>query len=57
VRGPARHLTVILLSNRDEGDPYTLALAIAKLFLPDADRVRAAQVVVGPDSGAHPLPR
>jgi CubicO group peptidase (beta-lactamase class C family) len=32
VRYPARRLTVVLLTNRDEGDPYKIALAIAKLF-------------------------
>jgi CubicO group peptidase (beta-lactamase class C family) len=32
VRYPGRHLTVVILTNRDEGDPYETALAIAKLF-------------------------
>lgn len=32
VRYPARRLTVVILTNRDEGDPYETALAIAKLF-------------------------
>jgi CubicO group peptidase (beta-lactamase class C family) len=57
VRWPQQRFTVILLTNRDDADPYSLALKIAKLYLPDADRVRATQVVVGPDSGAHPLPK
>ena len=55
VRWPQQHFTVIVLTNRDDAEPYSLALKIAKLYLPDADRVRATQVVVGPDSGAHPL--
>jgi len=57
VRWPQQRFTVILLTNRDDADPYSLALKIAKLYLPDADRVRATQVVVGPDSGVHPLPK
>ena len=57
VRWPKRHFTVIVLTNRDQPEPYTLALAIAALFFPDAGRVRASQVVVGPDSGAHPTPK
>jgi CubicO group peptidase (beta-lactamase class C family) len=57
VRWPQRHFTVILLTNRNDGDPYACALAIARLFVPDADRVRASAVVVGPDSGAHRLPQ
>ncbi|MBV9695736.1 MAG: beta-lactamase family protein [Gammaproteobacteria bacterium] len=56
VRYPARHFTVIVLTNRNDPEPYTLALAIAKLYYPDADAVHASAVVVGPDSGAHPLP-
>jgi CubicO group peptidase (beta-lactamase class C family) len=57
VRWPRRHFTVIVLTNRDAPEPYDTALAIARLYFPDADAVRAAQVVVGPDSGAHPLPQ
>jgi CubicO group peptidase (beta-lactamase class C family) len=57
VRWPRRHFTVIVLTNRDAPEPYDTALAIARLYLPDADAVRAAQVIVGPDSGAHPLPQ
>ncbi len=57
VRWPQRHFTVIILTNRDDPEPYTLALAIASLFFPDAGTVRASQVVVGPDSGARPLPK
>ena len=56
VRYPSRHFTVIILTNRNDPEPYTTALAIAKLFLPDADQTRASQVVVGPDSGARPMP-
>lgn len=57
VRWPQQRFTVIVLTNRDDAEPYLLALKIAKLYLPDADRVRASQVVVGPDSGAHPIPK
>jgi CubicO group peptidase (beta-lactamase class C family) len=56
VRFPERHFTVIILTNRNEPEPYGTALAIAKLYFADADAVRATQVVVGPDSGAHLLP-
>jgi CubicO group peptidase (beta-lactamase class C family) len=56
VRWPQRRLTVVILTNRNDPEPYTLALSIATLFYPDAARVRASQVVVGPDSGARPLP-
>jgi CubicO group peptidase (beta-lactamase class C family) len=55
VRYPRRHFTVIILTNRNEPEPYTTALAIAKLFFPDADATRASQIVVGPDSGARPM--
>ncbi len=57
VRWPGKRFAVILLTNRNGPEVYTIALKIAKLFIPDADSVRASQVVVGPDSGAHPLPR
>ncbi len=33
VRYPERRFTVILLTNRDDPPPYSLALAIAKVFL------------------------
>jgi CubicO group peptidase (beta-lactamase class C family) len=56
VRFPERHFTVIILSNRNDPEPYGTALAIAKLYFADADAVRATQVVVGPDSGARLLP-
>jgi CubicO group peptidase (beta-lactamase class C family) len=56
VRYPKHHFTVIVLTNRDEPEPYTTALAIARLFIPDADATRASKVIVGPDSGARPLP-
>jgi len=49
VRFPRRHFTVIVLTNRDGGEPYDLALAIAKLWFPDADAVRAAGGAEGPD--------
>jgi len=57
VRWPQQRFSVVVLSNRDDAEPYELALKIAKLYLPDADRVRATQVVVGPDSAAHPMPK
>ncbi len=56
VRWPGRRFTVIVLTNRNDPEPYTTALAIAKLWYPDADAQRASQVVVGPDSGARPMP-
>ncbi|HYM85334.1 MAG TPA: serine hydrolase domain-containing protein [Pseudoxanthomonas sp.] len=34
VRYPQQHLTVVLLSNRDDPEPYVTAEAIAKLYLP-----------------------
>jgi CubicO group peptidase (beta-lactamase class C family) len=54
VRFPAHRLTVVVLTNRDDSDPYFLALAIAKIYLPTADATHAAHSVVGPDSAAHP---
>ncbi len=57
VRWPQRHFTVIVLTNRNDPEPYTLALAIAQACLPDVDLTRAGQVVVGPDSGARPIPK
>ena len=56
VRWPARHFTVILLTNRDAPEPYALALAIAKLYLPEADAQRASGAPTGPDPNARPLP-
>jgi CubicO group peptidase (beta-lactamase class C family) len=55
VRFPRRHFTVIVLTNRDGGEPYDLALAIAKLWLPDADAVRAAGSAEGPDPNARQM--
>jgi CubicO group peptidase (beta-lactamase class C family) len=57
VRYPRHHLTVIVLTNRDEPEPYSTALRIAKIFLSTADAARAAQSATGPDSGARPLPQ
>jgi len=54
VRFPSHRFTVIVLTNRDEPEPYFLALAIAKLYLPGADAVHAAKAASGPDSDAHP---
>lgn len=34
LRYPRQHLTVILLSNRDDPEPYATAMAIARLYLP-----------------------
>jgi CubicO group peptidase (beta-lactamase class C family) len=34
VRYPQRHMTVIVLTNRNDPEPYQTALAIAKLYLP-----------------------
>jgi hypothetical protein len=56
IRWPRRHFTVIVLTNRDAPEPYALALAIAKLYLPDADAQRAAGTAAGPDPLARPLP-
>jgi CubicO group peptidase (beta-lactamase class C family) len=56
VRYPRRHFTVIVLTNRDAPETYPLALAIAKLYLPDADAGRAAAGAAGPDPRARPLP-
>jgi len=57
VRFPKRRFTVVILTNRNDPEPYTTALAVAKLFIPDADAKRASQVVVGPDSAARPMPQ
>ena len=54
VRFPAHRLTVLVLTNRDAPEPYFLALAIAKIYLPTADVTHAAAAAAGPDSDAHP---
>lgn len=56
IRFPKRRLTVVVLTNRDEPEPYPLALKIAKLYFPDADKVHAASSATGPDPNAKPLP-
>ena len=56
VRYPKRRFTVIVLTNRDDPEPYPMALAIAKIFEPTANATHAASSAVGPDSGARPLP-
>ena len=56
LRYPRQRFTVIVLTNRDQPETYSVALAIANIFLPDADAVHAANSVSGPDSGAKPLP-
>ena len=38
IRYPQRKLTVIMLTNRNDPEPYPTALAIARLFLPGAGR-------------------
>ena len=38
LRYPQRKLTVIVLSNRNDPEPYSTALAIAQLFLPGTAR-------------------
>jgi CubicO group peptidase (beta-lactamase class C family) len=48
VRFPQRRLSVIVLTNRDEPEPYRLALAIAKLYWPSADAIHAAGAAEGP---------
>jgi CubicO group peptidase (beta-lactamase class C family) len=57
VRWPRRHFTVIVLTNRDAPEPYVLALAIARLYLPDAEVPRASGSAAGPDPGKRPLPQ
>jgi CubicO group peptidase (beta-lactamase class C family) len=57
IRWPRRHFSVIVLTNRDAPEPYALALAIAKLYLPDADAQRANGAATGPDPRARPLPQ
>jgi len=34
VRYPQRHMTVVVLTNRNDPEPYQTALAIAKFYLP-----------------------
>ncbi|WP_344758228.1 serine hydrolase domain-containing protein [Luteimonas lutimaris] len=36
IRWPQRHLTVVVLTNRNDPEPYRLAMKIAALYLPDA---------------------
>jgi CubicO group peptidase (beta-lactamase class C family) len=38
VRYPDRRLTVIVLTNRNDPEPYATALEIARLYLPGAER-------------------
>jgi CubicO group peptidase (beta-lactamase class C family) len=59
VRFLGRRVTVIVLTNRNAPPPYRTALAIAKLFDPDAhDAANEAGAGHGdgPDPGARPLP-
>jgi CubicO group peptidase (beta-lactamase class C family) len=55
VRYPQRHFTVIVLTNRNEPEAYPVALAIANVFVPGANKLQAVGSVAGPDSGARPL--
>ncbi len=57
VRFPAQRLSVVVLTNRDDPEPYFLALKVAKLYYPNADRVHASASASGPDSGARPIPQ
>ena len=61
VRYLERRLTVIVLTNRNVPGPYGAAIAIAKVFVPDAPPRRTlprpALEAPGPDPGARPLPR
>jgi CubicO group peptidase (beta-lactamase class C family) len=56
IRYPKRRLTVVILTNRNAPEPYAAALSIARLYFPDADKVRAATSLTGPDSDARPIP-
>jgi CubicO group peptidase (beta-lactamase class C family) len=55
VRYPQRHFTVIVLTNRNEPEAYPVALAIADVFVPGANKLHAVGSIAGPDSGARPL--
>jgi CubicO group peptidase (beta-lactamase class C family) len=60
VRYPEQRFTVIVLTNRDHPPSYAAALAVAKIFLPNADAGDAARAVhtpSGPDPRARLLPR
>jgi hypothetical protein len=37
IRWPKQHVTVVILSNRNDPQPYPTALTIGKLFLPQSD--------------------
>jgi len=55
VRYPRNHLTVIVLTNRDDPEPYPTALAIAGIYLATAGAAHAARSAAGPNSAARPL--
>jgi hypothetical protein len=38
IRYPERRLTIIVLTNRNDPEPYSTALAIAQVFLPGTGR-------------------
>jgi CubicO group peptidase (beta-lactamase class C family) len=46
VRWPKRHLTVVVLSNRNDPEPYRLALKIADVFLPQSPQRWPAELPV-----------
>ncbi len=57
VRLLERRFTVIVLTNRNDPLPFGTAIAIAKLFVPEAEVANPTLKAYGPDSGARPLPR
>jgi CubicO group peptidase (beta-lactamase class C family) len=55
-----QRFTVVVLTNRNDPGPYGAAIAIARVFMPNAaemDAAGAAAKASGPDPGARPLPR
>ena len=60
VRFPGARAGVFVLTNRNAPAPYRMALAIARLFIPeahDAANEAAASHEAGPDPNARPLPK
>jgi CubicO group peptidase (beta-lactamase class C family) len=51
VRYPREGVSIVLLTNRNEGQPYLIALAAAELCAPHINPVRAYRSIVGPDAG------
>jgi CubicO group peptidase (beta-lactamase class C family) len=56
LRCAAHRLTVILLTNRNDPAPYPTALAVANLFLPISEELRAVHGTSAPHPGLRPLP-